>query len=816
MLAVVLFLSACNLQRPDVTLTLAPIDTRTPVATELPDAPTATRIPSASPAMTSSVTVTIIDVTTATSTPTPSATASATVSPTATPISTATPTRTSTDASSATSTFTVTNTPSATSTPTASASATATSTPSNAATAQPTATQSATATDTLLPTSTYTSLPTDTPMPTLPPTTTDTTVPTNTSTSTSTLTEAPTATRTSSPVPPPTLTATVQPSPTRILPATPTQIATPTPTITLAVSLPQQAEEETPTDTVDTLLPDLATPPPRPTLDETEVWKLLATRPPRPAPPATGTAESTDLPTGTPLPTAPADATSGSTIVLATQESGDTGPRDERSVVSTPQSQDSQPSPPPSPTVFQQPTVEVRRDLLQPVIQPIVPERAPFTISDASVFEFSVGQGQVFTFEDIQLADGVRLFLPNPVDSTSFLRTDFKGVLRYRPLGAAQEEEMGYPPYFQGSSGAIDSIDQNKNRIVELDWSADGRQFSFRIDPPQGTDNGNAGVWFWHPQAVPAQNTNFAIIHDCPADGYNSCIYVHRTGPLWHWKTIGVQWSPIVGNNSLLLTLQLPQEGRNALAVAQAVTDRNYAGNLPAVVRYDYGAWNPDGNGITVSGRRPDGRVIIGAVDNNLQGERIILDASARGLWLRDAVRLPNGQVVALGRPGAPQSGPVALYDQFGEQISAFIGNAPPEDVRWYPDRSAVVVSVQGRQHTVQVAGGAVEDASDLAANPQFGAETVGVASGIPNAVIQDTEYYPGQQLRIAIPFLNVRGEPTTTSGIVSTLQQGDYVAIFAGPYENEGYRWWRIQTSADDFGWIAGTIDGAPTVRPL
>ena len=149
---------------------------------------------------------------------------------------------------------------------------------------------------------------------------------------------------------------------------------------------------------------------------------------------------------------------------------------------------------------------------------------------------------------------------------------------------------------------------------------------------------------------------------------------------------------------------------------------RNYAQRQPNFVRYDYGYWNPNGQGIIVSGQRPDGRVIIGEVNNDLSGERVILDASALGLWLRDAVRRPNGQVVALGRPGGPGSGPVALYDSSGRQLTGFIGVAAPEDVRWYPNRSLVVVSVQGRQYTVQVAGGSIVDATERLSNPQFSA----------------------------------------------------------------------------------------------
>ena len=375
---------------------------------------------------------------------------------------------------------------------------------------------------------------------------------------------------------------------------------------------------------------------------------------------------------------------------------------------------------------------------------------------------------------------------------------------------------MIHKPFQPGYASTIGSFDQNKNRIVELDWSADGRQFSFRVDPPGGHDTSHAGVYFWQPIDDPVHGASYQVIRDCVREGYTPCQVVNPSNA-YFWKTIGVQWSPIRGDNTILLTVQLTAEGRNALALTEAVQDPYYANNAPTFVRYDYGTWNAGGQSITVSGRRPDGHVIIGEVNRNLTGERVILDGSSRGLWLRDAVRLPNGRYMALGRPGHPGSGAVALYDQTGAQRSDFIGPAAPEDVRWFPDRSAVVVSVQGQQYTVQVNNGAISNETQLVGNPQFGAGAGGQSvASIPDAVIERTEYAPGEQLRIVLPYLNLRGQPTTSSAVVGGLVAGDYVAVFAGPYDNEGYRWWRVQTADNNFGWIAGTINGAPTVRRL
>ena len=599
--------------------------------------------------------------------------------------------------------------------------------------------------------------------------------------------------------PPPTATpsATVPPTPTRILPATAPPTATAQASAVPATVRPQLADTSVPEATdqdADSLAitsqPSFT---PLPTLNQTEIAKLLATPEARP-------------------PTVPPTRTIA-TVPTAVASPNINPSQSETSVLSTPISRIGAPSATPSPTRTR-PTVAVRQDLLQPVVQQPVSQQTTFSISGAAALEFDVGLGQLFTVEDIQLSGGVRLFLPNPVDPNSFLRTDHEGVLRYQPMGAADEVEMTYSPFQVGYSAGFAGFDENKHRIVELDWSADGRQFSFRIDPPPGKDPSAAGVWFWQPEEDAKRDATFQIIRDCVREGYRPCEMV-KPSTAWHWKTIDVQWSPRVGSDSILLGLHLTAEGRNALAVAQAKRDSSYANNAPEMIRYDYGHWNPDGNGITVSGRRPDGLVIVGAVSSDLSGERIILNGSALGLWLRDAVRLADGRYVALGRPGGPGSGPVALYDQGGNRISEFIGGAAPEAVRWYPDRSAVVVTVEGRQYNVAVDGGTIADVSELVREPRFGAGEAD-ALPVPSGVVQGSEYYPGQQLRISVSYLNIRQEPTTASAAVGGIYEGDYVAILAGPHDSEDYRWWRVQTADNTLGWIAGTIGGTPTMRAV
>ena len=600
-------------------------------------------------------------------------------------------------------------------------------------------------------------------------------------------TATPTATDLPTTAPPPTVTH--RPTETQRPSATPTETNIPTRT-----SPPTRAAVLTATATVTSqFLPTLT---PLPTLNQTEMADLL--RSPEPVP----TAAPRGLLTRTVIA---ATLIATPTYVTATPGGG------RLTVAASPRVGEAAVTVTPSPTRFQ-PTVAVDPSLLITQIAPPALRPSVFSAAGAAVYQYQVVPGQVFHYDDLQLGGGVALFAPNPAAADSFVRTDPNGLLLYRTIGSPGETMMTDSPFFDGFAAA--SSDENKNRVSEIDWSADGRRFSFRIDTPPGLDNGSAGVWFWQPENQLSTDPTYQIIRDCAAVGDKPCAFVTRSGADF-WKTTAVEWSPQVGSYDVLLTVHLPQEGRGALAVAEAVRDAEYANRAPPFVRYDYGYWDSEGQEIIVSGRRPDGRVIIGLVGSDLAGERVILDASAAGLWVQDAVRRPDGQFVALGRPGGVlDDAPLALYDGDGRPLSAPIGNTAPEAVGWYPDRSAAVLRVQGRQYTVRVDEGLAVDVTDLTGDPSFGAADVGF-SPIPAAVVWGSEYFPGQQLRVTALGLNVRQRPSTASAVLEELATGDYAAVIAGPYEDERYRWWKVQTARSVIGWIAGRIGGILTVAP-
>lgn len=731
---------ACNLRRPEVTLTLVPIETRTPQATDIVELPTETPVVLEAPSWTP--------------------TATRTHSPVPSPTEAALPTEDQT--ATLTSTVIATPSPTETTDPTSTVTALLTSSPTRQASATPTSIPAAT--ETGLPTLTSTDLPTPTRI--LPRTLT------------------PTVTASSTPEAKVTASETAPPE--QVIQYVETAVASPTESV---------PESDPPTFT------------PLPTFDATEMAKLLATSTARPTDLATWTAVPSLQPTV--LAVAVRDS---ATPARATATQGPNESRRDTSLPSTalPQLGAATLTPTFTPTRFQ-PTVAVREELIVEEIDPPVFQTTGFNTIGASVYQYEVNQGQVFAFQGLQLAGGVVLFAPNPASADSFLRTDQAGMLFYRAIGSASESQMSYSPFFRGFQA--NSSATNENLVVEIDWSADGRQFTFRIDTPAGQDSANAGVWLWQPEVAKPTDPTYGLIRDCVTAGYHTCQMVNPSNA-WYWKTVDVQWSPVAGRNDILLTVELPDENRQALAMVQAVRDAGYANNAPPFTRYDYGHWNTNGNGIVISGRRPDGRVIIGQVNNQFGGEQVLFDASAAGLWMQDAVRRPNGQIVALGRPGGPYDNrPVGLYNVYGQAITGPIGGAAPDDVQWYPDRSAVVISVGDRQYTANVNSGYVIDTTDLTRNPSFGSGPLGAAP-LPAGVIRGSEYFPGQQLR-AVQNLNVRQGPSTSTQIVGGLFSGDYVAVIAGPHEAEGYRWWRVQTANNILGWIAGTIGGRATIAP-
>ena len=753
--------AGCGVPLPAVTPTVEPSDTPTLESTQVAEQATPTQV------IRLSATPTNLPPTSSATTLPPTQADTPTI--TGTPLPSITPTLTSTATASPTDTPlpTRTDTPTVTRTPLPSVTPTLTPTPTDLPT------------DTPQPTATDTPIPTPTPLPLPNPTDT----PPPTATSTATVTPSPTVTRT--PLP------SVTPSPT----ATTTSTATPRPTLTPTDDLTLQAQiretiiaRQQPsatlrvTATIDqtrvfeaqrTVVARLATDQPvtPPTLDVTPV-RITAT----PGGPSLGLVD-------TPLPSSPIASTDVAAV----------------------------PGPSATPTPFTPTPIAV--DLYNPAYvtplpTPILISRPAFTFVNVEAFRFTVPSGISFNYQGTELQGGVNLFAVNPASSDSYARTLTTGELRYQLPGTGVEQSPSFAPFFEGFGVA--GAASNKNFISDLEWSPNGQYLSFIVSPPGGTDVANAGVWFW-----PAGESDaYTLLHDCVSNDDASCDLVSNR-PAGNWRSIRMDWAP--ESSRLLVTLSLPGEGRQALTLLPAVRDVNYASSAPDFARYDSGSWLADGR-ILVSGRRPDGTVIIGTVDGNFGDEQVILDASAAGLWVQDAVQRPDGAIVALSRPGDP-NGALRLTDSSGQPISDFIGDGPPSRVEWAADRNSVVLLVGGRQYLVDARTGAVQQV-DTTDGVQVGTSAPPRDPGVPafpQGVELGSRYAPGQQLVfIGGGTRNVRAEPSTSTGdVVGRIEPREFVAILAGPYVGEGYTWYRISTARNEIGWAALEEGGFQLLQP-
>jgi hypothetical protein len=609
--------------------------------------------------------------------------------PTNTPIVRLTSTPSITPRASQTFTPSATNTGTQTPTNTATQTATPTNTPTFTATFTPSATNTGTQTPTNTPT--QTSSPTNTARPTNTPTFTATFTPSATSTGTQTPTN--TATFTATFTATPTSTNTLIPTPTRFITNTPTATATPTNTPTSTFTpLPSITPSSTftPTNTF------------TPTIDATRNMELLLTRQALQTP--------TQAPSWTPVPpVSPTASLIPPTLDITPTFITATFAPDIVGILATP--------------IPSTPTFDPNAATITP-IPSLTPTLVP-TVFNTPIPPPTFGQGisgfnsQALTFgappgffinpaTGAAIGGDVLLYAQNPAFGESYARVDGAGMLHFAPPGGG-EGTMSFAPFFDNFSPG--SYDTNKNRVIEVEWSPNGFALAFVIDPAPGTDNVNAGVWYWQPAIENSNDPTYAVSRDC-LGGYSSCTLMGEHSAS-QWRTIDVSWSP--NSNFILVTTFLPDEGRQGIAVMPAVRDPNAGGRAPGIWRYDYGTWTLDGR-ILVSGRRPDGLVMVGFVTPNadgraLENEQIILNASEQNLWVQSAAVNPDGVIVALGSEGgigAPLRMMQINPDGTWRWISDFIGGAYPERVEWSRANVQVVVQVQGVQYLVNSRTGGI------------------------------------------------------------------------------------------------------------
>lgn len=83
-------------------------------------------------------------------------------------------------------------------------------------------------------------------------------------------------------------------------------------------------------------------------------------------------------------------------------------------------------------------------------------------------------------------------------------------------------------------------------------------------------------------------------------------------------------------------------------------------------------------------------------------------------------------------------------------------------------------------------------------------ASQFGVAKGAPALAA-------GTEKQVMTDSLNLRGEPGTSSEVVSGLVQGDTVTIVSGPQTVDDLDWYEVETAYGEDGWLAGVYLGTP-----
>jgi hypothetical protein len=405
----------------------------------------------------------------------------------------------------------------------------------------------------------------------------------------------------------------------------------------------------------------------------------------------------------------------------------------------------------------------------------------------------------------------------NPADPRRWARIDNYGILRFVDLGNPNivEGVYTYAPFFDGYEAASPAL--NKYFIREVEWSPDGRSLAFRIDNPSQSDL-NQGVWFWQPLQELSSDPSYQLLRPCP--GYCDQAGVPASYP--GWRALGLEWSS--DNSSILIAVNSFEfEGRRALILRSAQRSITPpATQTPSILVYDYGHWSADGQRIVVSGRGPEDTILFGTIDRS-GGNAIVELASDIGMaWVQDAVQAADGSLVMLGSTEGEFS-PLQIVNQEGTPLTPPIGTTFPSEVKWSPDRSAVMLRVGEEVYIAQTNGTVYEISGILESSPNVewvnGALPAGFRALPLAAPIAEGTYVPevtegagdsrifevGDLLRVDEGSVDIFAEPINSAELVGTLVTGEELIITDGPVSVGEVTWYRVQT-LNFTGWINST----------
>jgi WD40 repeat protein len=553
----------------------------------------------------------------------------------------------------------------------------------------------------------------------------------------------------------------------------------------------------------------VASPTPTRTLSPAEIANLPTLLPLTPL--FTPTSEPTSVATPTPAPTIDATPTfmAGEiefTLVPFTPLPGTAPP---------------QPGPLPSPTVT--PLIPTLLPVGAPPVIVTVPgpNERMFIIPETIGYTLSSGDGVIgigrFTLENFT----TELLAQNPANPNQYIVVNDIGQMRFISDYANNMIVQVSIPIFTQFTYAVSRREENNTAVSAVEWSPDGT-LAFIVD---GDRENFDGVWVWTPPQSYLQ-----AIRDCPPEP--GCQTVLETSGLGQWESRALDWSP--DSEKLLVTLNLPDQGRGALIVV----DRRVSNpeRIPGPVLYfDSGSWSADGSRIVVSGRTFDGTVVLGSVLPDGSSPDLT-DMGVYGFtWTQDAVEA-NGQIFALGSrngPGSAQS----IISRSGEEVVGPIGEAPPERVTWSPDgRAVLVITYDGqvrRYYIASIDRRTVLEISEYVANgvalswvsgePPAPAPTA--APPTPEPPIQppveaapapdSSAFQLGESVQVR-GVLNLRAEPNTGANILLVFGGGEVLTVLDGPVEGETFQWYQVQTADGTTGWVAGVIEGVPSLVRL
>jgi hypothetical protein len=395
-------------------------------------------------------------------------------------------------------------------------------------------------------------------------------------------------------------------------------------------------------------------------------------------------------------------------------------------------------------------------------------------------------------------------FAVNPVDSSRVAVVDTRGLLYLFTGGvaASQGVRVRVSPFLDFEP---QSAEENQVRVAQIGWSPDGTQLAFLVVAERDDRD---GVWILDNPQANSLGSAHQVFRECPPPIQLACTVVIGGEPSLY-NSLHFDWNP--GGSALLVSLDLTGEGRRAFTVIPRANDPTH---LQPIYRYGSASWSWDGTRILVSGAGPDGRVVLAWLDPASGAQTPILDGTARGLWLQDAVERPDGSIVALGSIGGSASA-MSLYDGSGALLSAPIGTQAPQRVVWSPDRDAVLVMVNDgaayHYYVAQVDGQVREITEGFAG--ALSVEWVGGVSAIAQAatpsggsLVQSRfGLHVNAAVQVVAPVgVNLRAAPSTQAQVLAAVQTFDYVVIVGGPVVGEGLIWWQVKTGGGLVGWAA------------